>query len=114
MLPDEALNSVDASVYMSDMYDIHTGIYNHNLAENSNPLSTVIQHPADDFTTDSHIENIVRTYAMEEIYDKLGLSFIEYISLPIDIAEHVLKTVREIREKEPNDKKIMKEFDKLK
>ena len=101
---------MDAAIYMADMYDIHTGTYDHTTAHN--PLASVTLFESNDFTTDSHTERAIEVFIIEKIYDFTGMSLLEYMSLPVVMAEHVLSVVRKKREsRESVDKDLLKDFD---
>jgi hypothetical protein len=84
------LNSVDAKIFLQDMYETFYGIYNHLDRNNKNPLATVMLHPSEDISAGSYLEDSIRLYISRGIKDLYGLNFIEFLNLPRDIIRLLL------------------------
>lgn len=88
MLADDPLSPIEAKIFMSDMYDIRYGIYNH--VQNKHPLSTVLTHDSEDVINNSLTKAVIEKYRIYEIQDLYGLSLLEFLSLPPDMASMIL------------------------
>lgn len=84
------LNSVDAKIFMQDMYETFYGIYNHLDQNNKNPLASVMLHPSEDISAGSYLEDSIRLYISRGIKDLYGLNFVEFMNLPRDIIRLLL------------------------
>lgn len=80
---------------LSDLYEMRYGIFNHKGAGNSRPLSSVAFHPSENINTDSLLESAIRTYVKRGIKDLYGLTLVEYLELPMDLCEMLLKLADE-------------------
>lgn len=86
---------------MQDLYETEYGIYNHLGSSGMRPLSSVAMFPSEDVNTNSRLEEMMRTYLKKGIYESYGLSFIEFMDLPIDIVEMLINVSDEHRSKQP-------------
>jgi hypothetical protein len=103
-------NTVNAHAIYETEYDI----FNHFNTVTPRPLSPVAFHPCEDFTKGSLLEVSMRTYIKENIRETYGLSYIEYLNLPVD----VVLLMREVAAEENAEKmkhleSINKELNKL-
>ena len=109
------LNSVDAAVVMGDLYDECYGIFNHGLTGSTRPLSSVAFHEAENIIHNSLLEEALQQYISNHIYDRFHLTVMEFLDLPSDYIELMVKvaqadtkqqsTVIDTLERELNKKK---------
>lgn len=78
----DVLNSDEAQVLGSLVYDIAYGIHDHNNPMSTNPLASVMQHPAEDYSSHSGLYRTIERYERQKISENFGLSLIEYLDLP--------------------------------
>jgi hypothetical protein len=93
---------------MQDMYDVEYGIYNH-LNNNHRPLSSVGMHPAEEVNEGSLLEEVIRTYISRDIGETYKLNLLEFLELPIDIIDMLLRINDEEKSKKSS---IMDEVEK--
>lgn len=65
---------------MMEIYEEYFKIANHH--DKSKPLSSVAYHPSEEYILDGHYETYVTKFAYMKVYEKLGLSFDEFMKLP--------------------------------
>lgn len=88
--------SVDVQVAMQDMYDVKFGIFNHIGAKKARPLSSVAFHPAEDISTGSRIFDTGLRYENSKIKEIFDMSFLEFISMPVDVIADLCTLARTI------------------
>lgn len=76
---------------MRDLYETEYKIFNHRIPHKQRPLASVAFHPAESINEDSIFEDSIRTYLSRGIKDKYGLTLIEFLELPTDIINVMLK-----------------------
>lgn len=76
------LNSDEAQVLNSLLYDIAYGIHDHNSPMSTNPLASVTQHPVEDYSNYSGLYRTIERYERQKVNEVFGLSLIEYLELP--------------------------------
>lgn len=89
------LNRVDAKIVLGDLYDKTYGIFDHTSVQNRRPLSSVAFHPAEMVNEDSLLEEGMRLYISRNIYEHFKLSWTEFMDLPRDIAQSMLRIADE-------------------
>lgn len=89
------LNSVDASIVMGDLYDETYGIFNHGLVTTTRPLSSVAFHDAENVIYNSPLEEALQQYVTNRIYDRFHLNVMEFLSLPSDYIELMMKIAQQ-------------------
>ncbi len=85
------LDSIDAQIVMRDLYEKEFGIYDHAKINRNRPLASVAFHPAENINDYSLLEESMRTYISKGIKDKFGLSYTEFLELPLDIIEIMIR-----------------------
>lgn len=83
--------STDAQLVMRDAYETTVGIYNHNRDERERPLALVAFQPSEDTSKTSHLYERIRQFRIRNVPKHFGLSLVDFMSLPTDIAEFVLE-----------------------
>lgn len=89
------LGSVDASIVMSDLYDEAYGIFNHGLVSGSRPLSSVAFHVAENIIHNSPLEEALQQYVSNRIFERFHLNIMEFLDLPADYIELMLKIAQQ-------------------
>lgn len=89
------LNRVDAKIVLSDLYDKHYGICDHSAVSSQRPLSSVALHPAEILNEDSLLEEGMRLYISRNIHEHFKLSWTEFMDLPRDIAQSIIRIAGE-------------------
>lgn len=108
--PTETLNPVDAKVFMSDMFDMRYGIYNH--IKDKHPLSTVMLHQRDDFITESLLFKTIEKYRKYKIADMYNISLHEFMDLPPYVVEFILSTAEEeLTKTDREDEELLKKME---
>lgn len=78
----DKLPSDSAQVMLSMAYDTTYGIYDHYNTSDTNPLTTVTMHPAEDYKELSGMYRAIERYERQGINNRFGLSLTEYLELP--------------------------------
>jgi hypothetical protein len=102
-------NTTDGKLILYQAYETSNGIFDYlNQAmmetqitdvEKKRPLSSVAFHPAEDFSNGSKLYEMIGLFMDLNIYTSTGLSLTEFLELPDDIVQHVIKK-RVIKRKE--------------
>lgn len=93
------LDVIDARIVLRDLYEATYGIYRPVSKAIKRPLSSVAFHDAEMVNVDSLLEDSIRTYASRNVKDHFGLSLVEFMELPRDIAQMLLRIGDEINSK---------------
>lgn len=93
------LNRIDAKIVLADLYDKTFSICDHHTAALSRPLSSVAFHDAEKINEDSVLEETMRVYISRHIYENFKLSYLQFMELPRDIAQMVIKISDEYAQK---------------
>lgn len=96
------LNRVDAKIVLNDLYDKHYGICNHTTVSNQRPLSSVGFHPAEVLNEDSLLEEGMRLYISRNIHEHFKMSWTEFMDLPRDVAQSMIRIAGEYNELKRN------------
>ena len=91
-----SIPSVDRQIYLRDMYDISYGIYNH--ISTTRPLSSVAMFDHEDFVRHSHLSLTVKNYLYHDIKNIYGLTYHEWMELPMDIKSILMDEAKEVLE----------------
>ena len=97
------LNSVDARVVLCDLYVQEYKIYDHRAQRKKRPMSSVAFHPAESINADSILEDSLRAYLSRGVKDKFGLNILEFMELPSDVIDVLLKVGDESLAKQNED-----------
>lgn len=89
------LNCVDGRMVMQELYETEYGIHNHLDPRTRRPLASVAMHPAEDINTGSWLENSFRAYASKGIGDIFKISVFEFMEMPLDIIEMMIRIADE-------------------
>ncbi len=93
------LNRIDAKIVLADLYDKTFSICDHHTTALSRPLSSVAFHDAEKINEDSVLEETMRVYISRHIYENFKLSYLQFMELPRDIAQMVIKISDEYAQK---------------
>lgn len=93
------LNRIDAKIVLADLYDKTFSICDHHTVALSRPLSSVAFHDAEKINEDSVLEETMRVYISRHIYENFKLSYLQFMELPRDIAQMVIKISDEYAQK---------------
>lgn len=93
------LNRIDAKIVLADLYDKTFSICDHHAVGLSRPLSSVAFHDAEKINEDSVLEETMRVYISRHIYENFKLSYLQFMELPRDIAQMVIKISDEYAQK---------------
>lgn len=83
-------------------YDIDFGIFDHRAQlakedsmlspEGKRPLALVELHPAEDWAGDkSELTTVFQSFLDSEVHERFGLSLVEFLELPVEWAQKILK-----------------------
>ena len=75
---------------MSDMYDMHYGLYNH-VSNTAHPLSTVLFLDKENVMSGSVLERSIERYLESGLKEIYGMSLNEYMEIPMDYMEVLIK-----------------------
>lgn len=89
---------MDAKIVLSDLYDKHFGICDHSAISQQRPLSSVAFHPAEVLNEDSLLEEGMRLYISRNIYEHFKLSWTEFMNMPRDVAQSMIRIAEEYNE----------------
>ncbi len=90
-IPEGRLNSIDAQIYMREMYDIQYGIFDHIENHKHRPLSTVAMFNEEDVSVHPLLDREIEYYLLLEVYKYTGLTINEWLSYP----PYIKKTLSE-------------------
>jgi hypothetical protein len=88
------LNSIDTQIYMSDMYDMEYGLYNHTL-NRDNPIATVSFFDSENTIDESPLEESIRRYIDNSLGSMYKISLIDYFNLPRHYIELMIQLALE-------------------
>lgn len=91
---------------MRDLYEEEYGICNHRSISGIRPLSSVAMHPSEDFNTNSKLEEVLALYLQKNIREQYGLSITEFLDLPIDVIDMLIKVSDEHNARQPAPPKL--------
>lgn len=84
-------NYIAGKILLAELYETTYGIYNH--INNSHPYGPVLFTDSDNFYKDTRYERYLDMYMLKEIYNKLGITFDEFINRPRHEIETIIKRV---------------------
>ena len=93
------LSPMMAQIALSEAYDIAYGIFNHDAAPDR-PLSIIAHHPSEDVVTNGPLRQRIYRFIKFDISDRCGLSLMEFLALPRDHVEMIMKITQDIIQKE--------------
>ena len=93
------LGQVDAQIVLGDLYDKEYGIFDHSDKTSQRPLSSVALHPPEIINDDSILVEAMRLYASRSVYEYFRISFTDFMELPRDVAQLMLKVCKEYMDK---------------
>jgi hypothetical protein len=91
------MRSVEAKIALTALYETKFGIYDHFSQYKKRPLAIVALHPCENINQNGLLEQIIRAYSKRGIKDVFGLNIQEFLDLPMDIAEMLMKVADEHR-----------------
>ncbi|HXQ32675.1 MAG TPA: hypothetical protein VN843_01510 [Anaerolineales bacterium] len=97
--------NIEIQQVMFGIYESVYGIFNHvkNLNAplgNRRPLAGVAFHRGEDFTSDSVLEDTMTIFRDLPIKEIFGINYLEFMKLPVDIVEMIVKVAKERYEKD--------------
>lgn len=81
-------SDAEIRIILKDMYDQKYGIFDHANKTKERPLASVALHPSEEFINNSAIRDHIRLFAKKKIYETWGISHIELMNMPREIANH--------------------------
>lgn len=87
------LSPIDVKLVLTEAYETHYGIYNH-LAEAidvTRPLGSVALHETEENSTSSRLYELISLYMEKNLKNTTGLNLMEFLSLPREYVELLLK-----------------------
>lgn len=87
---------------MGDLYDEAYGIFNHGLTGKARPLSSVAFHVAENVVNDSLLEESLQLYETHRIYDHFHITVMEFLDLPSDYIETMIKVAQQSAKQQNN------------
>jgi hypothetical protein len=84
------LKGFDVDIVLGESYDVSYGIFNHDSAD-AHPLSLVSVHPTERYTEGTGLYNLIARYLKHPIKERFGLSVTEFISLPREFTEELIR-----------------------
>ncbi len=90
-----ALGSYDLRLVLMEFYETQYQIYNHDDPALQSPLALVSLHPKENATEYSLLYRYLERYRLTGIKEEFGLSVLEFLRLPMDVAEHLLFMARD-------------------
>lgn len=107
------MDDIDIQMVLYDLYETEYGIYDHINHITNRPLASVAIHPGEDYCSNSLLEDTLRRYIDYDIQSTYGLNIVEFLELPKDIIESMIKIANEKHSKRGNMlSDIEKEFNK--
>jgi hypothetical protein len=100
------LNSVDAKLVMTDLYEAKFGIYNH-LVNKSRPLASVAMQPCEDINDGSLFSSVASSYHDKKIFDFFHLDLFQFLDLPPDCCEILIDIADKRLAKKATDEEKM-------
>lgn len=92
----QKLSVLDAKLVLSEAYDKTYGICNHdNLSADDAPLSIVAYHQAEETFDFSTTKQYITAYRKKRLYRLFGVSLNEFMQLPSEIADELLRQATE-------------------
>lgn len=83
-------NPILAQIFLKEAYDIEYGLYDHDAPEMSHPFQTSLYTEGKTVTKFTPLERWMDKYYHHQIHKYFGLTFMEFIDLPIDKADMFL------------------------
>lgn len=105
-----------ARVYLKEAFDIEYDLYNHDDPNLSHPLQFQLWTEKKSIKKDGLMRRYLKLYHIHQIQKYFGLSFIEFIDLPIDKVDDMLTMTNELEQAaaaalENDRKKILANFE---
>jgi len=102
---DVITGSIEIQQTMMDVYETIYNVFNHlknfkSPPASRRPLASVAFHKGEDFTTGSLLEDTMRIFRDLPIKDIFGIDYLQFMKLPVDIVEMMVKMAREKHENE--------------
>ena len=93
-------DEVELQLLMTELYDEHYGICNHDIADHEDPMSLIGLHPKEDRFTHSRLDYMRQDFIRYKVHEHSGLSYLEFKQLPLYEMELLLEDCRKIISKE--------------
>lgn len=98
---------------LREAYDVDFGIFNHLRQaqlesagmppELKRPLASVALHPAEEWAGENtQIDVVMRGFADNEVGQIFQISFLEFLSLPVEYAERLMRISKNILQRKSN------------
>lgn len=95
------MRSIETQIAMTVLYESTFGIFDHfgdaRKGIKRRPLSSVAYHPSESINEGGVLENVIRNYSQRAIKDVFGLNLKEFLDLPRDITEMLMRIADEHR-----------------
>lgn len=85
------LSSIEAAIFMNEVYETKFGIHNHFNGPNRKPLDSVTLHRTEENGQTSALDEAFDVYISNGIKDVFGMSLSEYLSLPSEICKSLVE-----------------------
>lgn len=87
---DVPLSGYELDIVLNESYEQSYGIFDHN-SSNAHPLSIVSMHENERYTEGTGLYNLIARYLKHPIKDRFGLSLIEFMNLPREYTEELIR-----------------------
>lgn len=93
-------NNIKAQVILKEAYDIQSGLYNHEDPALSHPLQLHLWTEKKSVRKWGMLKEYQRKYHIHQIKRYYGIDFIDFMGLPIDIANFLLESANELADED--------------
>lgn len=105
---------MDTQIFLYDMYEISSGVFDHTNQAKTKPLSSVAMHESEDNYYTSSLYQGIELYTKLEIREVFNLSLVEFMNLPKDIHRMVCEiSAKRSKEKNAALSSVQSELNKL-
>lgn len=111
----EGLDSISAKLILQEAYETLYGIFNHDdpSVAKTRPLALVALHPKENTAEYGKLYRMIDRYVINDVKGKFGLSLTEFLNLPHDIVDRVLKVCQEqVKKENPGIERMVKELER--
>lgn len=107
------ISRLQAAQVLGEAYDVTFGIFNHlkqaqleastTSIENKRPLASVALHPAEAWAGEkTNLDVVLRGFAENQVGDIFKMSLTEFLELPVEYAERVMRISKSILTRKNN------------
>lgn len=93
-------SNLRAQIILKEAYDIQYGLYNHDDPNLSHPFQLHIWTEKKSVKQHGLYREYLRRYHIHQIHKYMGITFTEFLKLPIDYAEESFKIANELSEED--------------